>query len=379
MNQLQIRGVDISMLAEVEAFGGTYYADGAPRDLLDLLVDHHINTVRLRLWVDPFDEDGQPYLGGTNDLPTTVLLARRAAQRGLKILLDLHYSDFWTDPKKQAAPKSWRGLSAAEMEDTVEDYTRSVLTALVDAGITPDLVQIGNEITNGMLWPIGRTPSYLFDERRFAEATPSEWAAAFDALSRLLSRGARAVRDVTPDASIALHLDFGGANDLYRGWFDEIQARGVDFDVIALSYYPMWHGTLDDLSTNLADLVDRYDKDVLVVETSYAHRTDGPPGATTIFGPDLVAAGGFPATVQGQHDFLVALMERLTAVAGGRGLGIVYWEPGWLPVPGASWASPAGMTYGDDIAAPGNPWANQALFDYGGNSLDSWRAFHLFA
>ncbi|MFF2267393.1 arabinogalactan endo-beta-1,4-galactanase [Cellulosimicrobium cellulans] len=379
MAQLQIRGVDVSMLAEVEARGGEYRVDGSAMDLFDILVDHHVNTVRLRLWVDPYDVDGQPYLGGTNDLPTTLALARRAIDRGLKVMIDLHYSDFWTDPKKQAMPKSWQGLSVEELEEMVETYTRSVLEALIEAGVTPDSVQVGNEITNGMLWPVGKTPTYLFEERRFTDVEPRDHAAAFDALARLLSRGVKAVREVTPDTAVLLHLDFGGANDLYRGWFDEITARRVDHDVIALSYYPMWHGTLDDLSANLADLVDRYGKDVLVVETSYAHRLDGPAGTTTIFGPDLVAPGGFPVTVQGQHDFLVALMDRVVAVPAGRGLGIVYWEPGWLPVDGTSWASSAGMAYGNDVADPGNPWANQALFDYDGNALESWTAFHRFA
>lgn len=379
MNRLQIKGVDISMLTEVESLGGVYRVDGDARDLFDILVDHHVDTVRLRLWVDPFDETGAPYLGGTNDLSTTVALARRAVDHGLKVLLDLHYSDFWTDPKKQAVPKAWRGQSATELEDTVESYTRSVLETLVAAGVTPDMVQVGNEITNGMLWPTGKTPTYLFEERQFEDAAPAERSAAFDRLARLLARGAKAIREVTPEAAVALHLDFGGAGDLYRGWFDEITARGVDHDVVALSFYPMWHGTLDDLSATMHDVVERYGKDVLVVETSYAHRTDGPPGTTTIFGPELVEPGGFPATVEGQHDFLVALMERLVAVPDGRGLGIVYWEPGWLPVAGTSWASPAGMTYGDDIAPPGNPWANQALFDYEGHALESWAAFDRFA
>lgn len=379
MTKLEIRGADISILAEVESCGGGYFVAGGKQDLFDILAAQHINTVRLRLWVDPYDVAGAPYLGGTNDLKTTIELAHRAAERGLKIMLDLHYSDFWTDPKKQAVPKAWQLFSATELENAVEEYTRSVLLAMTGAGVAPDFVQVGNEITNGMLWPLGKTPSYQFLERKFEDVSAIARADAFDQLGRLLSRGAKAVREVTPGASILLHLDFGGANDLYRGWFDEITARGVDFDVIALSYYPMWHGTLDDLSANLDDLVERYSKDVVVVETSYAHRPDGPAGTTTIFGPDHVEPGGFPATVQGQQDFLVALMQRLATVPGKRGLGIVYWEPGWLPVQGTSWASHAGMVYGDDVADPGNPWANQALFDFDGNALDSWAAFHQFA
>lgn len=379
MTQLKIRGVDISMLAEVEEFGGKYFLQGRQRDLFEILVEMKINMVRLRLWVDPYDVDGAPYRGGTNDLATTITLARRAVDHGLKIMLDLHYSDFWTDPKKQAIPKEWASFSPTQLEDAVEGYTRGVLRALSAAEVTPDIVQVGNEITNGMLWPVGKTPGYLFEQREFEDVTPEVAEAAFDQLGRLLARGSKAVREEAPNASILLHLDFGGANDLYRRWFDEIVARDVPFDAIGLSYYPMWHGTLDDLGANLEDLVSRYGKDVIVVETSYAHRVDGPPGLTTIFNQDLVGPGGFPATVQGQTDFLEALMTRVVRVPGGRGLGIVYWEPGWLPVEGTTWSSHAGMVYGDDIAEPGNPWANQALFDYEGNALDSWGAFKEFS
>ena len=375
MTRLRITGVDVSMTREVEELGGRYRSGGVERDLFALLAENGVDTVRLRLWVDPYDEDGAPYLGGTNDLPTTVALARRAADAGLQLLLDLHYSDFWTDPKKQTVPKAWRGLDGPALEDRVAEHTAEALRALADVGVVPTLVQVGNEITNGMLWPYGAVPRFLDQERRFADADPAERADAFDRLARLLGRGVAAVREGAPAAAVVLHLDFGGANDLYRGWFDEITARGVDFDVIGLSYYPYWHGTLDDLATNLADVAARYDKDVLVVETACAHRPDGPDGVTTIATGDVALASGFPVTVQGQQDFLVALTRVVAEVPGGRGLGHVYWEPAWLPVPGTSWASPAGMRYGDDVADPGNPWANQALFDFEGNALASWDAY----
>jgi arabinogalactan endo-1,4-beta-galactosidase len=272
-------------------------------------------------------------------------------------------------------PKSWRGLTGPALEDRVGRYTAEVLDALADGGVRPAMVQVGNEITNGMLWPHGEVPHYRAEERRFADTDPAVRSASYDRLARLLSRGAAAVRAHAPAAAVLLHLDLGGAADLYRAWFDEIVARGVDFDVIGLSYYPYWHGTLADLAANLAAVTSRYGRDALVVETAYPHRPDSPRGSACVVGATEAERVGFPATVAGQGEFLRALDRVLAAVPRGRGLGFVYWEPAWLPVGGTSWASRAGMDYGDDVAEPGNPWANQALFDERGEALTSWDAF----
>lgn len=372
---MSILGADVSTLEEVEDNGGSYRVGGDGTDLFQALALHGVNTIRLRLWVDPHDEQGKSYLGGANDLATTIRLARRAAAAGLGFLLDLHYSDFWTDPKKQSKPKAWRGLTGSALETRVYEYTRDVLRELGAAGVPPTMVQVGNEITNGMLWPDGETPHYLSEERKFQETDPADAAAAYDRLGRLLAAGSRAVREFDAELPIALHLDFGGASDLYRGWFDEITARGVDYDVIGLSYYPIWHGTLADLAVTLTEVSGRYGKDVLILETAYGFRPDGPPDTFTIFDASLAGAGGYPASVDGQGQFLRDLIAVVAAVPDGHGLGIVYWEPAWLPVPGTSWASEAGMFYGNDVAAGGNPWANQALFDYEGNALPSLGAF----
>ncbi|WP_435737409.1 glycosyl hydrolase 53 family protein [Cellulosimicrobium sp. PMB13] len=369
-----VHGADVSMTEEVETLGGVYRDDdGRERDLFELLAESGVDTVRLRTWVDPYDDAGAPYRGGTNDLPTTARLARRAHEHGLDVLLDLHYSDFWTDPKKQAVPKAWRGLDLAALETRVADHTTQVLGALAQVGVDPTLVQVGNEITNGMLWPVGRTPRFDDVHRRFERTTPVTDAAAYDRLAALLRAGSAAVRS-TSDAEVVLHLDFGGANELYRGWLDEITARAVDFDVVGLSYYPFWHGTLDELEANVDDVATRYGKDVLVVETAYGHTVDAPAGHHPIFGPELAAKGGYPASPAGQTAFLADLHAVLTGVPDGRGRGVVYWEPAWLPVDGTTWASPAGMAYGDDVAPGGNPWANLALFGFDGRVLPSMRA-----
>ena len=372
---LPMRGADVSMTAEIEARGAVFRADGAEKDLFALLSDSGVNWIRLRLWVDPRDEHRKPYMGGTNDLATTIALARRAKAAGHRVLLDLHYSDFWTDPKKQATPKAWRGLKGAELEARVHDWTADVLAALAAADAAPDMVQVGNEITNGMLWPEGRTPKFLDAERRF----DGEDEAAYDRLAGLIKAGAAAVREAGgadgTGARVMIHLDFGGANELYRGWFDAMTARGLDFDVIGLSYYPYWHGTLHDLGANLNDIAARYGKDLAVVETAYAWTGEHPAGHHQVFSIEMAATGGYPASPAGQAAFLRDLYATVAAVPEGRGLGIVYWEPAWLPVEGTTWASRAGMEYGDDVVdEAGNSWANQALFDFEGNALASLKA-----
>ncbi len=373
---LAVRGVDISSLAEVEACGARFSdSGGVVRDMLEIAADAGTNLARVRIWEDPRDSCGYGYLGGGNDLATSLALASRANALGMDVMVDLHYSDFWTDPKKQQVPKGWSATTLLEVEDLVRGYTARVLGDFVDAGVAPSRVQIGNEVTNGMLWPWGRLPEYDDRLRRRPEVRDHSLPDAFDALAGLLRAGCEEARQVTPGARLSLHLDRGGDNHLYREWFDAITSRDVSYDEIGLSYYPYWHGSLDDLSANLTDLVTRYDKDVLVLETAYGYSPTGPEPAPTMFDETCARTGGFPATPEGQRGFLCALRRRLAQVPGSRGLGFVYWEPGWLAVPGTSWASDAGMVYGDDIAQAGPSWSNQALFDTTGRALPAWGAF----
>lgn len=377
---LQVKGVDISSLHEVESLGGVFYLDSNQKDIFEILNLKGVNTIRLRVWIDPFDKDGHPYLGGTNDLDTTIKLAKRLKKYSFKFMLNLHYSDFWTDPKKQKKPKKWISKSGRELEKAVYDYTRSVLMILDELDLMPDFIQIGNEITNGMLWPDGKTPTYLFEERRFEEIDIKLKTKSFDRLVGLLDAGIRAVREIrSPDQlRVILHLDFGGANDLYRGWFDEITKRHLDYDIIGLSYYPYWHGTLTDLKLNLQDIGSRYQKDTLVVETAYAFTDQMPEEEDSIFNTELSNKAGYPPSVFGQGQFLQDLITVVEGVKGENysGLGIVYWEPAWLPVAKTSWASIEGMKYGNDIAKPGNHWANQGLFDFNGHALESLNVFN---
>jgi arabinogalactan endo-1,4-beta-galactosidase len=353
------KGADVSSLLELERLGARYRDARGERDLLDILAANGVNAVRLRLWNDPRSEAGEPYGAGGNDLTTTVALARRVRAQGLDLLLCLHYSDFWADPGKQLLPKAWRGLDEAGLERAVYDFTRATLLALRAAGAPPQLVQVGNELTNGLLWPLGRAP-------------------AWDAIARFVKAGVRAVREVLPEAEVMVHLDQGGNNALYREWFDAFLARGGELDVMGLSYYPFWHGPMDALAANLDDLARRYGRDLVVVETSmgftladYAAHEGLAPGERKGMAtrPELAARVPYPMTPAGQRDFLRDLVGVVRRVPGGRGRGLYWWEPAWLPVKGGTWATPAALRYLGAPGPGGNEWSNQALFDYDGNAL----------
>lgn len=355
-----IKGMDLSTLPEVERCGGRFYDRGQRKDPVEILKSRGMNLVRLRLWNDPYSPEGEPYGAGTNDLPCTMAMARRVKQAGLKWLLDFHYSDFWADPGKQTVPKAWQGLEPEALAEAVYDFTRQVLLRLSEEDLLPDMVAVGNELTNGLLWPWGRVPN-------------------FQNIVRFLNAGIRAVRETAPEALVMLHLDNGGNNELYRRWFDSYLAHGgVDFDLIGLSYYPFWHGTLEDLSANMADLAGRYHKDMIVAEVStgftledYASYERLPPERRKGMAANarLAAAVPYPMTPEGQSRFMEELMERIRAVPEHRGRGFVYWEPAWIPVPGSGWATEAALAYTGEKGPGGNEWANQALFDYEGNAL----------
>jgi len=359
-----ILGADVSMLGQVEENGGKFYDYGVERDCLEILRDYGVNWIRLRIWNDPTDENGEPLGGGNNDLARTVEIAARAKALGLKFLLDFHYSDWWADPSKQNMPKAWVGLDSDELSQAVYDYTAEVIQTLADAGAMPDMVQIGNEVNNGMMWPAGR-----------AYASPGEEGGGYDGFAALLSQGIQAVRDNDPNSDdpeerikIAIHLADGGNNELYRTVFDELTARDVDFDVIGLSYYSFWHGPMDRFIANMNDVAERYQKDVAVMETAYPYTPlDGDGHANFLGGTDDVDIDGpYLATVQGQATAMRDMILAVAEAPNGRGLGIFYWEPTWIPVEGAGWAT-----------GEGNAWDNMAMFDFDGNVLPSLKVFKL--
>ena len=319
-----------------------------------------MNLIRLRLWNDPYDPEGHPYGAGTNDLARTMELARRCKALGLPWLLDFHYSDFWADPGKQYPPKAWADFNPEQLEQAIYTFTRQTLETLRKADLLPAMVAPGNELSNGLLWPLGKTPNW-------------------ENIARFVSAGIRAIRETAPSAQIMLHLDNGGNNALYRYWFDSYLAHGgADFDCIGLSYYPFWHGSMESLRDNMHDLADRYGKPMIVVETSTAFTLTE---CNDYEGISLEEKRGlaanektaarvpYPMSPEGQTAFLRDLWTVIRSVPEDLGRGFVWWEPGWLPVKGSGWTTPAGLAYVKEKGPGGNEWANQGLFDYEGRTL----------
>jgi arabinogalactan endo-1,4-beta-galactosidase len=357
-----IMGADVSMLAQMEASGAVFFENGNKKDCLTILKDQGVNWIRLRIWNDPTDGNGQGLGGGNNGLAKTVEIAKRAKAMGLKFFLDFHYSDWWADPGKQNKPKAWTDLHGDALSGAVYDYTASVLRALARAGAMPDMIELGNEINSGILWPDGNTG-----------IPAADGIGGYDALAKLLGAGAKAVRDVDPNsgnaakrARIVIHLADGGNNTLYKTVFDELTKRDLDFDVIGLSYYSYWHGTMNQFRNNMNDVSARYGKDVVVAEAAYANTLQDSDSTANLFTEKDQKPGGYKATLQGQATAIRDVIEAVAKVPKGRGLGIFYWEPEWYAVPGAGWETGAGDT-----------WDNQAMFDPQGNALPSLNVFRL--
>lgn len=309
-----IRGADISILSDMEKSGAKYYEDGISKDALEILKNNGVNYVRLRLWQDPYNSNGESYGAGTNDLETTIALAKRAKSLGLNVLLDFHYSDFWVDPGKQNVPKAWQDLTFEEMNTALYDYTKNVLSEMKQLDVYPDMVQIGNELNSGMLWPYGKSWG--------------EDGGEFDRLATFLKSGVQAVRDTQPKTTpVMLHLADGGDTGAFTWWFDEITSRGVSFDLIGVSYYPYWHGSMNELQTNMNTISQRYGKEVIVVETAYGHTTANADTMPNAFGEAEAAAGRYEPTPSGQAEYLLDLADRIQAVPNDRGAGFFYWEP----------------------------------------------------
>ena len=242
-------GADISFLPELEAKGIKFSDQGIQKDPILIMKDHGINYVRLRIFNDPAHEKGYAPGQGFCDLNYTKAMAKRVKAAGMKLLLDFHYSDYWADPGKQFKPAAWEKLNPVELKQALYDFTKKVMQELKDQGTTPDMVQIGNEINHGIVWPEGSVSN-------------------IDYLAQLIKAGTAAVKSVDPKVVMMLHIALGGQNDESVFFIDNMLARGVHFDVIGQSYYPKWHGTLADLNSNLNDLVRRYDKEVILVEYS---------------------------------------------------------------------------------------------------------------
>lgn len=347
LGPLEVRGADLSFTVQEED-AGTVVRDrstGRIRPVERVLADAGATWVRLRVWVDP--------PAGYSDVQSALRLARRAEASGLRILLNLHYSDFWADPTSQETPARWLGQTLPQLTETVRRYTRDVVSSFAHQGTPVDMVQIGNEISNGLLWPTGRLIS-------------SSESGAWARVAALLNAGIEGARDGQLDGrllNVMLHIDRGADITGASGFFESVTAAGVrDFEVIGLSYFPYWHGPLSALQANLQGLAGTFtDKALLIAETAYPWTADASGGVLHLTDTsELPDAEQFPPSAAGQAAFFAALREVCVGVPGGRGAGFLVWEPAWLPgvpvIPGAD---------------PQEVNGNLAMFDRDGVSLPS--------
>jgi arabinogalactan endo-1,4-beta-galactosidase len=331
-----LRGGDVSEIPQVEAAGGHYSYHGKQGDPFLMMKEAGWNFVRFRIWNDP--------KGGWCDKAQTLALAKRAAAEGIKFSLDFHYSDWWADPGKQTKPAAWKDLPFEKLVKATYDYTRDVVSATIAQGTPPYMVQVGNEITGGMLWPDGKVSGN----------DPATWKP----LITLLSAGFQAVHDAAGTHTVItmIHLDRGGDNKGATWWFDNAIKNGLQFDTIGLSYYPVWHGQLSAMQANVNDLALRYHKDIYIVETGYPWVLDERSRSSEhVEGDSKGLLAEYPATPKGQCQFLAKVTEIIQHIPEGRGKGLLYWAPTWI--------SPNKKP---------SPYDNLALFNYGGDSLPSF-------
>ena len=370
-----IFGMDASCVPSLEAGGVKYYDfDGKEKDVYEILSENGINYIRVRIWNDPFDKDGNGYGGGNCDIDNAVEVGKRATRYGLKLLVDFHYSDFWADPSKQMAPKAWAGMSIDEKSEALYQYTKECLEKLVAAGVDIGMVQIGNE-TNGAMC-----------------GEKSEELGGWKRITDLMSAGARAVREICPDALVALHFTNPEMVTNYPTYSKNLDYYGVDYDVFASSYYPFWHGTPENLTRLLSDIVSTYGKKVMIAETSYAYTAEDTDFFANTLSKESGEVEGYPFTVQGQADLvrdIIAMAARIDNC-----IGVFYWEGTWISSGGNSyeenlalwekhgsgWATSFAAEYDPNDAGKwygGCAVDNQAFFDKNGKALESLKVFAL--
>ena len=377
-----IRGVDVSSYTALKKAGVKYYNfNGEEESLIKILADNGVNYIRIRVWNDPYNEKGETYGGGACDIESGLEIAREAAKYNMKLLVDFHYSDFWADPQNQVIPKAWKkdANDPEKMAQHVYDYTKEVIEKFQETGIEIGMVQVGNEITKGML-------GISTDSGKNVENSKI--------VNKYLAKGCQAVRDIAPNALIALHLETQNI-DKYRTIMNGWERDNVDYDILGTSHYAYWWNTTGTLEKVL-ELAQEYGKFVTVLETAWINTTkdaDGTPNNIS----DNNLMGDYSVSVQGQVDMLTGLYQTLSKY--NNGLGAFYWEPAWIPVKagwsnwkynkeiadiyGTGWASKGAVGYypDDTLYYEGNPswggssWDNQTLFDMNGHALQSLKFY----
>ncbi|NLK61187.1 MAG: extra-cellular endo-beta-1,4-galactanase [Treponema sp.] len=370
-----IMGADVSSMLSLEESGVVFRnRAGEPADLFEVLAAHGLNSVRLRVWNDPFARSGVGFGGGNCDIERAIIMGKRATAAGLWVFLDFHYSDFWADPSKQQAPRAWDGLDPDEKADALYVFTRDALERALSSGVDVRMVQLGNETVSAM-------------------SGENNW----NAIGKLLRAGSRAVREVSGASGkkidIAIHFTNPEKAGAYERFARILKTQKVDYDVFASSWYPYWHGSPEEFTKALQDAVRISGKRVVCAEISYAHTYDDADGFPNTISRESVFPRRWPVTVQGQANAIRAAIAAVAAV-GKAGIGVYYWEPAWLPVPGetredreplwerfgSGWATRAAAEYDPSDAGVyfgGTGWENQALFSFDGMPLDSFATWKL--
>jgi arabinogalactan endo-1,4-beta-galactosidase len=345
-----VLGADLSYLNQIVDHGGVYKDAGADKNPYQIFADHGTDLVRLRLWHNPvwtkevYDGAGTQLYNDLKDVEKSIAMAK---ERNMKVLLDFHFSDTWADPGKQYVPAAWKEIkNILVLRDSVYNYTFKTLTYLKNKNLMPEFVQLGNETNCGMLYsdaPAGFPSCYVCGD---------QWSS----FGQVLNEAIAAVRDVSEDTKVVLHV---ADPKNVQWWFDNLktQAGVTDFDIIGFSYYPLWHTTVsvDQLSTQISSFKTRYAKEVIILETAYPWTTNNDDGYTNLMG-GTESISGYPYTVQGQVDLLTKIRQE---VKDGNGMGVVYWEPGWI------------TSDMKDLWGTGSSWENCAFFDFDGNALES--------
>ena len=366
-----IMGMDASCVPSLEASGVKYYDyNGEETDVYKTLYNNGINYIRVRVWNDPFDENGNGYGGGNCDIENAIKVGKRATENHMKLLVNFHYSDFWADPAKQMVPKAWAKMDIDTKANALYEYTKDCLQKLKNAGVDVGMVQIGNE-TNGKMCGEKIWMNIVF---------------------KLMASGSKAVREVLPNALIAVHFANPEKVTNYADYASKLAYYNLDYDVFASSYYPYWHGTLENLTEVLNNVANTYNKKVMVAEVSYAYTAED----SDFYGNTISEGGGvtknYPYTVQGQANCVRDVIDTVAKMK--NGIGVFYWEGTWISVGGASyeenlaiwekhgsgWASSYAGDYDPDDAGQwygGNAVDNQAFFDKEGKPIESLKVFGL--
>lgn len=329
---LTMLGADVSSLQRALDLGQKYYnASGAQQDPLDILKGVGVNYVRLRIWNNP--------ASGYNNEAKVLAFAKTVKSKGLKLMIDFHYSDTWADPGHQTKPSAWSSHGISQLQTDVYNYTYKVCNDLKAQGTTPDSVQIGNEINVGMLWNDGKVVNNSFTN-----------------LGLLLKQGYNAIKACNSGTQVIIHTADADSDANARWFYDGIKSQGVSWDITGLSYYCYWHGTMSNMTSVVKDMISRYGKPVIIAETAYAFTTANADSTSNSYSGSPTCSG-YPATWVGQANNFSAVQA--AAKAGGA-IGVFYWEPTWVATAGNGWDP-------TNISGSGDGWDNQAVFNWTGN------------